>query len=440
MKTVRELALESIQKIEKNGSYSHLLINEVLKGQAIKPVDKALLTELVYGTIQRKLTLDFYLSPFLKKEPEDWVRNLLRLSVYQMVYLDKIPAHAILHEAGEITKKKGHQGITKFVNGVLRNIERKGLPAFSTIQDPVKRLTIEASLPEWLAERWINQYGPEKAAAIGEAFLTPPHQSIRVNEWRTSREMVQKELAEAGISTVPSPYIEEALLVEHGTIAETSLFKEGLVTIQDESSMLVAHALRLEEGLQVLDACAAPGGKTTHIAEKMRNTGQVIALDIHAHKTKLIRNAVKRIGLRNVQTKELDARTASRHFEPASFDRVLVDAPCTGFGVLRRKPDIKYQKTAEDIRRLHDIQLAILADVSQLVKDNGILVYSTCTIDQEENRQVAEAFLKAHPSFALIDVVLPEKIAHLQKNGYLELLPTDIESDGFFVASFQKRN
>ncbi|WP_099224287.1 16S rRNA (cytosine(967)-C(5))-methyltransferase RsmB [Listeria costaricensis] len=440
MKTVRELALESIQKIEKNGSYSHLLINEVLKGQNIKPVDKALLTELVYGTIQRKLTLDFYLSPFLKKEPEDWVRNLLRLSVYQMVYLDKIPAHAILHEAGEITKTRGHQGITKFVNGVLRNIERKGLPAFSTIQDPVKRLAIQASLPEWLAERWIHQYGPEKAAAIGEAFLTPPHQSIRVNKWRTSREAVQKELAEAGIETTPSAYIEEALLVDHGTIAETPLFKDGLISIQDESSMLVAHALRLEEGLQVLDACAAPGGKTTHIAEKMRNTGQVTALDIHAHKTKLIRQAVKRIGLRNVQTKEIDARTASRHFEPASFDRVLVDAPCTGFGVLRRKPDIKYQKTAEDIHRLHDIQLAILADVSQLVKDNGILVYSTCTIDQEENRQVAEAFLAAHPSFELIDVALPEKIAHLQKNGYLELLPTDIDSDGFFVASFQKRS
>lgn len=181
-KTVRAIALELIIKIENNQSYSHLLINDALKKQKLNPLDKGLLTELVYGTTQRKITLDYYLAPFLNKEPDNWVKNLLRMSVYQLTFLDKVPEHAILNEAGDIAKDLGHQGVTKFVNGVLRNVIRKGVPSIDAIKDPVQKIAVETSLPEWLAKRWAEQYGIEKLREIGLAFLVAPHQSIRVNQ------------------------------------------------------------------------------------------------------------------------------------------------------------------------------------------------------------------------------------------------------------------
>ncbi|MBC1209671.1 16S rRNA (cytosine(967)-C(5))-methyltransferase RsmB [Listeria booriae] len=437
--TVREIALDLIEKIENNQSFSHLLINDALKKSDLNPMDRALLTELVYGTTQRRITLDFYLAPFLKKTPENWVLNLLRLSVYQLTFLDKVPEHAILHEAGEIARDRGHEGVTKFVNGVLRNVIRKGVPKIEDITDETTRIAVETSLPTWLAKRWIAQFGAEKTREIGLSFMEAPSQSVRVNENKVTVAELQAELSAQGIETEQNPYISEALMMEKGSIAETQAYHNGRCTIQDESSMLVAHALQLEDGLRVLDACSAPGGKTTHIGEKMHNTGEIIALDIHPHKTKLVNKAAKRLDLTNITTEVLDARKATEQFEAASFDRVLVDAPCSGFGVLRRKPDIKYSKTEADIVNLARIQEAILAEVSTLLKENGILIYSTCTIDQQENRGVVEAFLQTHPEFQLERVQLPEKMQAYVKADYLELVPTDIGSDGFFIASFRKK-
>ncbi|MBC2025691.1 16S rRNA (cytosine(967)-C(5))-methyltransferase RsmB [Listeria booriae] len=437
--TVREIALDLIEKIENNQSFSHLLINDALKKSDLNPMDRALLTELVYGTTQRRITLDFYLAPFLKKTPENWVLNLLRLSVYQLTFLDKVPEHAILHEAGEIARDRGHEGVTKFVNGVLRNVIRKGVPKIEDITDETMRIAVETSLPTWLAKRWIAQFGAEKTREIGLSFMEAPSQSVRVNENKVTVAELQAELSAQGIETEQNSYIPEALMMEKGSIAETQAYHNGRCTIQDESSMLVAHALQLEDGLRILDACSAPGGKTTHIGEKMHNTGEIIALDIHPHKTKLVNKAAKRLDLTNITTEVLDARKATEQFETASFDRVLVDAPCSGFGVLRRKPDIKYSKTEADVVNLARIQEAILAEVSTLLKENGILVYSTCTIDQQENRGVVEAFLQTHPEFQLERVQLPEKMQAYVKADYLELVPTDIGSDGFFIASFRKK-
>ncbi|MBF2595536.1 transcription antitermination factor NusB, partial [Listeria welshimeri] len=212
--------------------------------------------ELVYGTTQRKITLDYYLAPFLNKEPDNWVKNLLRMSVYQLTFLDKVPEHAILNEAGDIAKDLGHQGVTKFVNGVLRNVIRKGVP-----------------------------YGNEQLREIGMAFLVAPHQSIRVNQTEIRTEQLIKELNDQGITVTRNEFIDEALIVEKGSVAETKAYKDGKCSIQDESSMLATYALQLEDNLTVLDACAAPGGKTTHMAEKMHGTGMVHALDIHEKKT-----------------------------------------------------------------------------------------------------------------------------------------------------------
>lgn len=260
-KTVRAIALELIIKIENNQSYSHLLINDALKKQKLNPLDKGLLTELVYGTTQRKITLDYYLAPFLNKEPDNWVKNLLRMSVYQLTYLDKVPEHAILNEAGDIAKNMGHQGVTKFVNGVLRNVIRKGVPSIDAIKDPVQKIAVETSLPEWLAKRWADQYGIEQLREIGLAFLVAPHQSIRVNQTEIPTKQLIKELNDQGITVTRNEFIEEALLVEKGSVAETKAYKDGKCSIQDESSMLAAYALQLEDNLTVLDACAAQAGK-----------------------------------------------------------------------------------------------------------------------------------------------------------------------------------
>ncbi|WP_163653916.1 16S rRNA (cytosine(967)-C(5))-methyltransferase RsmB [Listeria sp. PSOL-1] len=436
--TIRGLALDTILKIEKSGSYSHLLINDALKNKQLKQVDKALFTELVYGTIQRKITLDYYLQPFLKKQPEDWVIDLLRMSVYQLVFLDKIPEHAILHEAGEIAKKRGHQGVTKFVNGVLRNLIRTGVQDTTLISDDSARLSVEKSLPLWLTKRIILQYGFQKASEIGQAFLKPPKQTVRVNMTETNPKSLVKEFSDQGIESSVSEVIPEAVEITKGTITNTAAFRTGKCTVQDLSSMVATYALQLKENLNVLDACAAPGGKTTHIAEKMSGTGSVTALDIHDHKIKLIKESANRLNLLNIRAFKLDARKAAMQFEKQSFDRILVDAPCSGLGVLRHKPDIKYNKTLADIKKLSSIQQDILNEVSQLVKENGILVYSTCTIDQEENQQVVASFLMNHPEFELIPVHVPLSLANLEQDNGLQLLPTDVGSDGFFVASFRR--
>ncbi|RWR14082.1 16S rRNA (cytosine(967)-C(5))-methyltransferase RsmB [Siminovitchia fortis] len=438
-KNVREAALDIIEAVERNRSYSNLLLNETIKKHQFTGADAALLTEISYGTIQRKMTLDYYLTPFVKKKVEHWVRLLLRLSVYQMVYLDKIPDRAVIHEAVEIAKRRGHKGIAGLVNGVLRSVQRKGIPSLDEIKDPTVRLSIETSHPEWLVKRWIDQYGFDQAKNMCEENLLAPVQTARVNETLTNREHVIEQLKEEGISAVPSPLLPFGIQAVEGNLARSKAYKEGLFTIQDESSMLVAYALELEPGQRVLDACAAPGGKTTHIAEMLDNTGKVIALDLHPHKVKLIMDQVKRLHLKNVEAKAMDSRKTEDVFEMESFDRVLVDAPCSGLGVLRRKPDIKYSKAEEDIYALKSVQMDILNETSKLVKKGGLLVFSTCTVDKEENEETAAHFLEHHPEFEPNRLRMPEALPMKDNEYSLQIFPQDFGGDGFFISSFRKK-
>lgn len=276
---VRESALSLLEKIDKNQSYSNLLLNNMINKNHIDPKDIGLLTELTYGTLQRRMTLDYYLQPFLKGKLEPWVRQLLRLTLYQMVYLDRIPDRAAIFEAVEIAKRRGHRGISSMVNGVLRSIQREGLPGLGDIKDPIERLSIETSHPNWLVKRWVEQLGYEKAKAMCEVNLTAPLQTARVNVTKISREKCLEMLQEEGYQAEESAIIPEAIKCLKGNLANSQAFKDGYITIQDESSMLVAYALGIEKDEIVLDACAAPGGKSTHIAEKLQNGGQVISLD-----------------------------------------------------------------------------------------------------------------------------------------------------------------
>lgn len=444
-KKVREVALDILLKIEKDQAYSNLLLNQSINKEDINDKDVGLLTEIVYGTIQRQNTLDYYVKHFVKgkfSKLDQWVLVLLRLSLYQIVFLDRVPERAIVHEAVEIAKKKGHKGISAMVNGILRSFIREGIPSVENINDPLEQMSLKFSHPKWLIERWLKQFGQEKTEQICETNAIPPTVTARINRIKTENidkviELLKNERIEAEVGDLTL----DGIKVVKGTLPNSQLFKEGWLTIQDESSMLVARALDPKPGMTVLDSCAAPGGKTTHIAERMNNQGMVYALDLHKHKVKLIEEQAKRLNLSIIKTLATDSRKANEVFEDNSFDCILVDAPCTGLGVIRRKPDIKWQKNVEDIEKISLIQTAILAAVAPLLKQGGRLVYSTCTIDTEENEFIVKSFLEQHQQFKVDNSLkerLPKKVQNLVNNGMLRLLPSDFQTDGFFIASMIK--
>ncbi len=440
-KSVRYVALDALERIHKGGAYSNLLLRDLIKKGDLNEKDARLLTELVYGTVSRQLLLDYYLTPFIQKakKVEDWVRLLLQLSLYQMLYLDKVPSHAVLNEAVEIAKTRGNIGVSKFVNGVLRNVQRQGVAELTQIQDPVTRLAVEISMPQWLVEKFIAEMGMEKTTELGLSLFEPSQVSARVMTNRITRTNALKDLQAVGIEAKESLISPVGIIGKKGFLAGSSLFKAGLLTIQDESSMLVAPALQVEAGHQVLDACGAPGGKTTHLATYL-DASQVTALDIHAHKVRLIEENAARLGLTEVvETQVMDARTVNEHFAPNTFDRILVDAPCSGLGLMRRKPDIKYNKKPSDFEQLPKIQLAILESVAPTLKAGGLLVYSTCTIVPEENQQVVEKFLAEHSEFEQAPFHASPALNQSITNQMLTLYPQDFQTDGFFISCLRKK-
>ncbi len=443
---LRKTILDILERMEKDGAYSHLLIDYELKTGKIKAKDEGLLTEIVYGTFQRKLTLDYYLDAFIesRKKIAPWVRMLLRMSVYQMVFLDKVPDHAIIHEAVEIAKTKGNKGIASLVNGVLRSIQRKGVPDTGNIKNSAERIAIETSHPEWLVNRWIAMYGEQITREMCEANVTRKALSVRVQPLKISRQEVIRLLTAQGLEVRPSVFSSQGIVIDKGNVLKTDLFKEGIVTIQDQSSMLVAEMLAIKPGMEVLDACSAPGGKATHIAEKMQNKGMLYAYDLHAKKAKLISQKARDLDLTIIVANEADARKLQELHEIESFDRILADAPCSGLGVIRGKPEIKYNKNATDIKRLAEIQLEILLHVAPLLKKDGLLIYSTCTVEQTENEGVVKSFLQQQPDF-IIDqrffTELPAGFEHSPgrtENG-LQIFPQTFQTDGFFLTRFRKK-
>lgn len=436
---VRDAAFSILWDVENKQAYSNLLLNKTIESYGLSAKNRGLLTEITYGTLQHQLTLDYYLEPFLKGKVEPWVKTLLRMSLYQIVYLDRIPAHAVIHEAVEIAKRRGHGGVASLVNGVLRSVQRTGVRSLNAIADPVEKISIETSHPAWMIRRWAEQFGLEKTREMALENNRIPSQTVRVNTVRATVDDVIQMLESEGLEAVPSKIIPECLVVTNGQPARTAAFEKGFITIQDESSMLPSYALQLEPGMKVLDMCAAPGGKSTHIAEKLKNEGTLYSMDLHPHKVKLIQESAGRLGHTIIHAEAGDGKKSVERFGTEQFDRVLVDAPCSGLGVIKRKPDIKYTKREEDFERLQQIQLELLDQAEQLLKPGGILVYSTCTVDNEENRGTAEKFLNGHPNMEKIHVSLPQAVG-VKHTGFVQVFPQDFGSDGFFIAAFRKKS
>lgn len=429
---VRYVALTILDDVLTGEAYSNLQLNEAIKNEAVSKKDIGLLTELVYGTIQRKITLEYLIEPFIQTKLKGWMKRLLIMSAYQYVYLDKVPDHAIINEAVNIAKNRGDLHNSKAINAILRSFMAAPLRTFDEIKHDDKRLSVEASVPLWLTKHWITHFGYEKTKEMCLLSLTPPDTTVRVNTTRITVSEAIERLESNGYTVELDKDIERCLHIKGEPIVNDRLFKDGLLSVQDKSSMFVAEIMNVKEGSTVLDACSAPGGKTCHIAEILNQTGQVDAYDIHPHKIDLIDFNVKKLRLKNVNT---DVHDATQPFNQ-TYDYILVDAPCSGFGVMRRKPEIKYEKTSKDVEALWHLQLEILENASKSLAPGGELVYSTCTIEQMENENVVYSFLKANKDFEFSTFIDPRTN---QETKTLQLLPQDYNSDGFFITKV-KRN
>ncbi|MEJ6400575.1 16S rRNA (cytosine(967)-C(5))-methyltransferase RsmB [Nicoliella lavandulae] len=435
----RQLAVETLTKIEQ-GAYSSLQLNQVIQNSQIDERDVNLLTNIVYGVLQHKLTLTAQIKPFIKnpKKVQPWVIELLKTAVYQLEYLNRIPKRAVFNETINIAKHLGHDGIRKMVTGILHQMDRSGLMNPAHIKDPLERLVMEYSVPKWIIEQLIEQVGIDKTTTILASLNQPAKQSVRINTALIDRDTLIDQLTAEGYQVEPSPLAADGLILTGRSANAAKEFKTGELTIQDESAMLPVETMPIKPDQLILDACSAPGGKTTQIAEQLslQHSGQVVALDLHESRLKQVVKNAKRMHLNDyITTKALDARKLDQVYADETFNQILVDAPCSGLGLMRRKPEIRYEKTSQDIEQLATIQLAILNAIAPKLKVGGQLTYSTCTIIDQENHDVLVAFLAQHPEFKLV----PIKLAHVSSaSGELRIYPDDFDSDGFFVANLVK--
>jgi 16S rRNA (cytosine967-C5)-methyltransferase len=401
---------------------------------------------LTYGVLRWRGKLDWIIQhfaniPFEKIEPE--MLNTLRLGLYQIFFLTKTPASAAVNESVELAKKTRGKGGGGFVNAILRSAlrEKETIPYPDKPQDPALHIAIIQSHPLWLVQRWIEELGVGETLKICVANNRIPALTLRTNTLKIRREDLIEKLRGKGLISAPTPFSDDGILPKDGPpTSELPFLKEGLFVIQDEASQLITLILDPKPGENILDACAAPGGKTTHIAQRMENMGEIYAFDLRQEKLKKIEEGCKRLGIKIVRTKIGDAVNTLPVPGEIKFDRVLADVPCSGFGTLRRNPDLKWRREREDLKKLSQLQLAILKNLSGYVSEGGLLLYSTCTVFHEENEDVVERFLSEHRGFKLDSLVevLPERYHFFIKKGYFKTFPPADELDGFFAARLRK--
>lgn len=436
---VRELAMQVLQKVHVEGAYANVVLVETLREVQLSERDRRFLTELVYGVTKAGASLDYmigrYVADLRKAQPA--IRELLRLGFYQIFCMDRVPPSAACNTAVELAKKHGRRGAESFVNGVLRAALREPERAAFPDGRDARSLALRTWHPQWMVERWIRTYGYERTEELCRCNNTSAPLSMRVNTLRTNRDALMEQLAAAGAQVRASAWVPDGIVLDaHGALGELAALREGLAQVQDESSMLVAHILGAEPGMTVIDACAAPGGKTTHIAQRMENRGRILAFDIYEEKIRRIERNAKRLGISIIEAHLSDACEIGAVYA-GQADRVLVDAPCSGLGVLRRKPDARWKKSARDAKTLPSLQHAILESAAQTVKKGGVLVYSTCTMEECENAAVVNAFLETHTDFALEET---GRFLPVQKTAerMVQIMPEADGPDGFFIARMRR--
>ena len=429
--SVRELVLDILLEVNEKEQYSHLVIRDVLnKYQYLEKQERAFLTRLAEGTIEHMLEMDFVINSFSKvkvSKMKPLIRNLLRMSVYQIKYMDAIPDAAVCNEAVKLARKRGFGQLRGFVNGVLRNIAREHahLQYPDEKLEPVRFLEVTYSVPAWMVEQWMKDFGYEQTKAICESFLKERPITIRTNLTKTTPEELKANLEAEGVSVnkiEKLPYAFEISGYDYLQALES--FAQGLFYVQDISSMMVAELAAPENGNYIIDVCAAPGGKSSHLAEKMNGTGMVEARDLTEYKVSLIEENIERHGLENMNAVQMDA-TVYDEASKEKADVLICDLPCSGLGVMGKKTDIRYKMTPEKQKDLVQLQRQILDTVCTYVKKGGTLVYSTCTIHKDENAGNVEWFVKKHPEF---EVLSSE-----------QMFPGGEYHDGFFIAKLRRK-
>ncbi len=442
--TARDAALSALRDVVRNGAYSSQALDRSLNAVELSPEDRRLAASIFFFAVENRLYIEWALSHLMQTKAEPLVEDVMHVAAAQILFMDRIPDHAATDEAVKQVRAFGREGLTGLVNGVLRSLTRARDAGELTLPDrdtePEKYLSVRYSFSEAAAKRLIASYGIDEAEAIASYTPAERAQTVRPNLMKTDIADFERRLDEAGYmwheSAVPGAY----RILAAGDLSATDDYRRGMFAIQGESSQLAALAMEAKPGMQILDACAAPGGKTCLMAEAMRGVGRVFAWDLHEHRVELIRAAARRLGLENVRPMTHDARRAPESMM-LSMDAVLVDAPCSGLGVIADKPDVKYRLNDEELDGLPDIQKSILDACAKCVRPGGRLVYSTCTILPEENQNQVRAFLERHPEFEMDENVnyLPEVLRPHAESGMISILPNRDGMEGFFIARMRRR-
>ncbi len=439
-KGVRGTAVKVLTRVERTDAYLDKLLDSEMQNTDLNPLDKRLLNELVHGVLRHQTKLDwvltgFYHGQYSKVTPP--VRNALRVALYQLLFLTRIPHHAAVNEAVEFVKRCRGQKLADTMNGLLRNIARniENIRFPQAEQDEIQYLSVVHSHPAWLIRRWHARYGFEETESLCKANNIRPFITLRPNRLKTDYEGFTSALVEAGLDYRRCLYLDQYVTVRNlPNIRQSRLYQEGWFTIQDESAGLVGALLSPAPGETMIDLCSAPGGKAMHAAELMRNQGRIIAVDRYETRLNLVKQSAERLGVSIIETVEADGQ----EFEHEPVDKVLIDAPCSGLGVLSKKPDVKWKRDSGDILKLVDLQYNLLENGARLLRPGGILVYSTCTIEPEENELQMYSFLERHPEFGVVHASAFVPPAIVTQQGFIATLPNRHRMDGSFAVRLKK--
>ncbi len=431
MKSARQTAFEILNKIQRDESYSNLALDSALDKAETDIKEKRFISALVYGVTERRITLDYNLSLYLSqplKKLKPQVLTALRLGAYQILFMDKIPDSAAVNESVKLVKKNGAAFASGLVNAVLHKIVKNGLKTDGS-------MSVKYSAPEWLCKMWSESYGRENAEKLLEASFGSVDNTLRVNTTKTNAEELCDILLKEGFCCEKSNAVEAALIVKSGgAVHKSQAYSDGLFHVQDIASQLCCKALDVNEGETVIDICAAPGGKTFTLSELMNNTGKIVSCDIYPQRLKLISDGAVRLGLSNIETAQNDGEAFNSSLPAA--DKILCDVPCSGLGVIRKKPEIRFKKS-EEVDKLMNLQYSILCVSSRYLKVGGKLVYSTCSLNPEENEKIINKFLAEHEDFKSVRV-LPQVKRYAEDTDYITLMPHIHDCDGFFISCIEK--